>query len=266
MDGHEVIASLAQRPERGGLVMDFDGVLAPIVPDPGQSRLLPGTAELIADLAGILAVVALVSGRPVGFLAEHATIPGVTLLGAYGVETQRDGQRHVLPEVERFRDTVARASAALHDRFDDAPDAEGIRVEDKGLAVAVHWRQAADEPAARRLVQDVVAALIASTGLHREPGKLVEELRPPVHEDKGTAVRRLIQQGALERVAYAGDDLGDVPALLAVTELGGHALVVAHGPETSPAVTAAAHVVFDGVEDFAAWLRELRDALALPPS
>ena len=266
MDGHEVIVSLVERPERAGLIMDFDGTLAAVVDDPGESRLVAGTAEVIADLAGAFAVVALVSGRPVQFLAERAEVPGVALLGAYGVETQRDGQRHVLPEVEPFRATVAQASAQLHRRFDGSPGTEGIRVEDKGLAVAVHWRQATDEPVARHLVQDAIAELVASTGLHREPGKLVEELRPPVHEDKGTAVRRLIQQGALERVAYAGDDLGDVPALLAVTELGGHALVVAHGPETSPAVTAAAHVVFDGVEDFAAWLRALRDALARPPS
>ena len=153
VDGRDVIASLIERPERAGLVMDFDGVLSPIVSDPGQSRLPAGTAELLADLAGALALVALVSGRPVAFLAERATVPGVALLGAYGVETQRDGRRHVLPEVERFRDTVAQASAELHRRFDGSPGTEGIRVEDKGLAVAVHWRQAADEPAARRLVR-----------------------------------------------------------------------------------------------------------------
>jgi trehalose 6-phosphate phosphatase len=258
VDWHEVIASLVERPERAGLIMDFDGVLSPIVSDPGESRLPSGTAELIADLAGAFCVVALVSGRPVAFLAERATMPGVALLGAYGVETQRDGQRHVLPEAERYRGTVAQARDELHRRFDRV---EGIRVEDKGLAVAVHWRQASDEPAARRLVQDAVAELIASTGLHREPGKLVEELRPPVHQDKGTAVRRLIQEEGLERVAYAGDDLGDLPALRAVAELGGHALVVSHGAETSPAVTAAAHVIFDGVEEFAGWLRDLRDAL-----
>ena len=261
VDGHEVIASLVERPGRAGLIMDFDGVLAPIVADPGESRLQPGTAELIADLAGILALVALVSGRPVAFLAERAAVPGVALLGAYGVETQRDGQRHVLAEVERFRGTVAQATADLHRAFDGSPGTEGIRVEDKGLAVAVHWRQAEDEPAARRLVQDAVGELIARTGLHREPGKLVEELRPPVDQDKGTAVRRLIEEAKLERTAYAGDDLGDVPALQAVAELGGYALVVAHGAETSPEVTAAAHVVFDGVEAFAVWLRDLRDAL-----
>lgn len=261
VEGHDVIASLIERPERTGLIMDFDGVLAPIVADPGESRLPPGTAELIADLASAFALVALVSGRPVGFLAERATVPGVALLGAYGVETQRDGRRHVLPEVERFRGTVARATADLHRRFDAGAGAEGIRVEDKGLAVAVHWRQAEDEPAARRLVQDAVAELIDTTGLHREPGKLVEELRPPVQEDKGTAVRRLIEDAKLERIAYAGDDLGDVPALRAVAEAGGYALVVAHGAETSPEVTAVAHVIFDGVEGFAAWLRELRDAL-----
>ena len=257
-NGQEVIASLAERPERAGLIMDFDGVLSPIVADPGESRLLPGTAEVIADLAAEFAVVALLSGRPVAFLADRANVPGVALLGAYGVETQRDGQRHVIPQVESFRATVARASAELHRRFDDAP---GIRVEDKGLAVAVHWRQARDEPAARRLVQDAVSALIAGTGLHREPGKLVEELRPPVGQDKGTAVRRLVQEAGLERVAYAGDDLGDVPALQAVAELGGHALVVAYGAETSPAVTDAADVVFEGAEGFAGWLRELRDTL-----
>jgi trehalose 6-phosphate phosphatase len=259
MDAQAVIASLVERPERAGLIMDFDGVLAPIVADPGQSRLQPGAAELIADLAARLAVVALLSGRPVGFLADRAGVPGVDLLGAYGVETQRGGQRHVLPEVERYRGTVAQASAELHRRFDGV---DGLRVEDKGLAVAVHWRQAADEPAARRLVQAAIAELIASTGLHREPGKLVEELRPPVRQDKGTAVRRLVTQGQLERVAYAGDDLGDVPALQAVAELGGYALVVAHGAETSPLVTAQAHVVFDGVDVFAAWLSELGDALA----
>ncbi len=259
MDAQEVIASLVERPERAGLIMDFDGVLAPIVADPGQSSLQPGAAATIADLAAEFAVVALLSGRPVAFLADRASVPGVALLGAYGVETQRDGQRHVRPEVEQFRGTVAQAAAELHRRFDGV---DGLRVEDKGLAVAVHWRQAADEPAARRLVQAAVAELIASTGLHREPGKLVEELRPPVQEDKGTAVRRLVQEARLERVAYAGDDLGDVPALQAVTELGGHALVVSHGAETSPAVTAAAHVVFEGVEGFGAWLGDLRDALA----
>jgi trehalose 6-phosphate phosphatase len=261
VDGHEVIASLVERPERSGLIMDFDGVLAPIVADPGESRLLPGTAELIADLASGFALVALVSGRPVAFLAERAAVPGVALLGAYGVETQRDGRRHVLPEGERFRPTVAQATADLHRQFDGSPGTEGIRVEDKGLAVAVHWRQAQDEPAARRLVQDAIGELIARTGLHREPGKLVEELRPPVEQDKGTAVRRLIEEAKLERIAYAGDDLGDVPALQAVAEVGGYALVVAHGAETSPEVTAAAKVVFDGVEGFVAWLRELRDTL-----
>jgi len=256
--GHPIIAALLDRPDRAGLVMDFDGVLAPIVDDPATSRLLPTTAELLEDLAGHLGVVALVSGRPVSFLAEHAGIDGVTLLGSYGVESWHCGRTRVLPEVERWRGTVAQVSTELHDQFDPV---DGVHVEDKGLAVAVHWRQAPDRGAAQRLVETAVATAAADTGLHREPGKFVAELRPPVQQDKGTAIRRLVGEAALECVVYAGDDLGDVPAFNVVTELGGHTLAVIHGAETAAAVTAAAETTIDGVEGFRAWLRELRDAL-----
>lgn len=63
------------------------------------------------------------------------------------------------------------------------------------------------------------------TGLRREPGKLVEELRPPVEEDKGTGLLRAIATAGVDVVAYAGDDRGDLPALAAVLASGGEALV-----------------------------------------
>ncbi len=191
--GHHIIAALVERPDRAGLVMDFDGVLAPIVDDPATSRLLPATAELLADLAGHLGVVALLSGRPVSFLAERAGVDGVTLLGSYGVETRHGGRTQVLPEAERWRATVTEVSAELHDHFDPV---DGVHVEDKGLAVAVHWRQAGDQDAAQRLVEAVVAAAATATGLHREPGKFVVELRSPVQQDKGTAIRRVVEDSS----------------------------------------------------------------------
>src|SRR5690606_37685979 len=67
-----------------GLVLDFDGTLAPIVADPESSALPDGVAPVLADLARRLPLVALVSGRPVAFLAERAAIDGVRLLGLYG--------------------------------------------------------------------------------------------------------------------------------------------------------------------------------------
>jgi trehalose 6-phosphate phosphatase len=253
---HEVIRSLTAPGRRAGLVMDFDGVLAPIVEDPAASRLLDGTADVLAALAGRMELVALVSGRPASFLAERAPVPGVELWGAYGVEHWHDGVVDVLPAVEEWRPVVQGARDRLRDALDGMP---GLHLEDKGLAVAVHWRRTPDPVAAGERVTPLVDALCAETGLHAEPGKMVAELRPPVRQDKGTALRRLAERHALDVVAYAGDDRGDLPAFAAVRELGGHPLVV-HGPDIAPEVAAIPGTVFESPADFAAWLRELADA------
>jgi trehalose 6-phosphate phosphatase len=121
----------------------------------------------------------------------------------------------------------------------------------------VHWRQAPDEASAAADVRRATAQLAAATGLRAEPGKFVEELRPPVDIDKGSAVRGLLAGRTLTAVAYAGDDLGDLPALGAARAAGGYALVVDHGRETDPRLLQLADQVFPGTEAFAGWLREL---------
>ena len=92
-----------------------------------------------------------------------------------------------------------------------------------------------------------------------EPGKLVEELRPPIDVDKGSAVAALIAAARPAAVAYAGDDLGDIAALRAVHDAGGYALVVDHGVETDPQLLELADQVFAGTDGFADWLADLAE-------
>ena len=129
------------------------------------------------------------------------------------------------------------------------------------MSVVVHWRQTADHAAAADEVRRVTARVAAETGLRLEPGKLVEELRPPIEVDKGSAISALLASRKLATVLYAGDDLGDIPALRAVREDGGYALVVDHGSETDPRLLELADQTYDGTEGFAAWLAELADAI-----
>lgn len=263
MRGHmmardETIAYVVVDPASTGLVTDFDGVLSPIVADPASSRLLDGTGALLSGIAKHLKLVALLSGRPLDFLRDRASIEGVTLLGSYGLEEMRDGVPATHPDISTWLPTVRNASAELHRVFDGTP---GLTVEDKTISVAVHWRQADDQADAGALVERTMRRLAISTGLVAEPGKLVMELLPPVRQDKGTAIRRLIETYGLTNIVYAGDDLGDVPALRLVADRGGQALVVTHDGETPPPVVAAATRTFDGVEAFAGWLADLRAAL-----
>lgn len=240
-----------------GLVMDFDGVLSEIVEDPESSRLLPGTDVILARLATRLPVVALLSGRPVHFLADRATIPGVELYGSYGLEHLDGGRIDVLPEARQWTDAVQQATAFLHGELDGV---EGIHVEDKPLAVAVHWRRAPDRDAAWNTIAPLVRTVVQTHGLRREPGKFVEELRMPLDQDKGTALRRIIAANGLRSVAYAGDDLGDLPAFDVALTAGGHALVV-DGIDTAPEVGRVAGTHFDSPAAFQSWLQQLEHAL-----
>jgi trehalose 6-phosphate phosphatase len=252
------LQALAANPADSGLVLDFDGVLAPIVEDPTTSAMPDRVAAVLARLAKSLGLVAVMSGRPVDFLADRVRVTGVKLLGSYGIEQIRDGLRQLDPDAKEWLGNVRQASQALDERLSAWP---GIRVEKKSVSVAVHWRQAPDHEAAANEVRRVAAQIAAETGLRLEPGKLVEELSPPIDVDKGSAIVALLAAEKPATIAYAGDDLGDIPALRAVREAGGYALVVDHGPETDPRVLELADQTYSGTDNFAAWLAELADAI-----
>lgn len=252
--------AIAEYPANAGLVMDFDGVLSPIVQDPTTSVMSHEVATTLARLTKALGLVGIISGRPVDFLADRVRVPGIRLLGSYGIEQiQADGRRQIAPPAEAWLERVREASKTLTERLAHSP---GVRIEQKTVTVAVHWRQAPDHEAAATLVRRIARETATATGLRLEPGKLVEELRPPIDVDKGSAVIALVEAEKPRTIAYVGDDLGDIPALEAVRAVvGGYALVVDHGPETDRRLLDLADQTYAGNDAFAAWLAELADLI-----
>ncbi len=238
------------------LLSDFDGTLAAIVPDPEDAVPLPGTVAALGRLSLHLGRVAVVSGRPVRFLADRlADLTGpVSLVGLYGLEWIDSGAVVTHPEAEQHRaavaEVVARAAAC-------APP--GVTVEDKGLAVTLHARQA---PGALGWVEAFAARAAAELGLATHPGKLSIELRAPVPVDKGTVVTGLCD--GMESACYVGDDRGDLPAFEALTMLRVSGLatlaVAARSEEAPPELLAGADVVVDGPQGVLA----LFDTLSSP--
>jgi trehalose 6-phosphate phosphatase len=258
----DLAARVAAAAATTALVCDFDGTLSPIVDDPATSQLPPEAAAHLADLVPRLGLVAVVSGRPVAFLSDRVAVPGVRLYGLYGLEEQRDGAVVVAPEVAGWDDAVETARAALAAAVPVEPD---LRLEDKGRGLAVHWRGAADPDDAAARARALVERVADETGLAREPGKLVEELRPPVAWNKGDAVRAAAAAAGGGLVVYVGDDLGDLPAFAAATALSGLCVAVDHGAETPGAVRAAADLVVAGAEGVTALLAALVAAVPAPP-
>jgi trehalose 6-phosphate phosphatase len=255
----EHAARVAARADASALCLDFDGTLAPIVDDPNMARPLPGTVELLGQLAARFAAVALLSGRPADYLARHAAAAGVRYLGLYGLQEIRDGQLWVDPGVKAARPTVM---AAQQDLADSAAIRDsGAYIEDKQYAVAVHTRRIAD-PVRWAPPIDAVARQVADDhGLEVVLGKLVWELRPAVRSDKGDAVRRVIDESNARLVVVAGDDLGDLPAFAAALDLkdgGGDAVRVAvDSAEAPPALLEAADLIVDGPAGLQEFLKRL---------
>jgi trehalose 6-phosphate phosphatase len=252
-----VSGALAAAPAASALVLDFDGVLAPIVDNPESSAMPAESAVSLARLSAVLGLVAVISGRPASFLANRVRVPGVRLLGSYGMEQVTDGRLVLAAAAQAWLPAVDGARRVLVAELGRQP---GIRIEVKPASVAAHWRQAPDHVAAAELVRRAADRAAAQTGLRLEPGKLVWELRPPIDLDKGSAVAALIAAARPAAVAYAGDDVGDLPALQAVRDAGGYALVVDHGAETDPRLLAVADEVFEGTRRFADWLSALAAA------
>lgn len=239
------LAVLRERAGEAAVFLDYDGTLAPIVPDPAGARPLPGVAELLPRLAARVGVLAVVSGRPVSYLrGVLGRPPGVLLEGLYGMEEAAGDAPAVRDrEAEAWVPAVAEAAGALR-----RLRLEGTEVEEKGLTVTLHWRRA---PSGASRAAAAAQAEAARTGLEAQPGRMSIELRPPVHADKGTVVLRL---GAGHQVvACFGDDLGDLPAFAALDVLAAHGAtavrVAVADEESPPEVLAAADVVLRGPKE-----------------
>lgn len=253
--GREALAAILARPDRTVIGLDFDGTLAPIVPDPEQARAHPGAVPALARLAPKVASVAVITGRPADVAVHHggfAAVPGLehlVVLGHYGAE-HWDAATATLTAPPPHPG-VAAARAGLPDILTRAGAGAGTWIEEKGgRAIAVHTRRAANPEAAFEALRAPLTTLAAAHGLIVEPGRLVLELRPP-GMDKGVALRDHIQATKAQAVLYAGDDLGDLPAYAAVEKLreeGVPGLLVCSGSTEVTELSSRADLVVDGPE------------------
>ncbi len=245
------------------IASDFDGTLSPIVEDPADARAYPGAAKALSRLAAVVGTVAIITGRPAAdaiALGGLAAVPGLIVLGHYGAERWQAGRMTAAP-VPAGVETARRLLPSV---LESAGAPEGTSIEDKGTALAVHTRRAADPQGVLAALRDPLFDLSERAGLALEPGRFVLELRPAAI-DKGAALRALAAERETRCVLFCGDDLGDlsvfaeIDAQRAAGTLQGCAVASA-SPEV-PEVAEAADLVVNGPAGVVALLTALADSL-----
>jgi trehalose 6-phosphate phosphatase len=233
----DALARLSEDPALAAVLLDVDGTLAPIVARPELAEVPEETRAELRRLVERYALVACVSGRSGEEARRLVGVEGVVYVGVHGLE--------LAPEAERWREAL-RPFAQL-----DWP-----WLEDKGLTVALHWREAADEQAARAELEGV-AERAEEAGLEVRWGRKVLELRPPVEADKGTAVRTLLEERGLRRALYAGDDTTDLDAFRGLDGLEVAVRIAVASPEAPPGLREAADLVVASPAELLELLRQL---------
>jgi trehalose 6-phosphate phosphatase len=229
--GNALLDRLAADPQRAALLLDFDGVLAPIVERPEDAYPPRKTRVELERLVGRYALVAVVSGRTRDDVERRVGVAGVVCVGSHGLELD--------PEAERWRELI--------ERFAD--EAAWPGTERKGLTVSFHFRRAADEAAATVALEEI-AVRAREAGLVARFGRKVLEVLPPVEANKGTAVRLLLDDAGLRRALVAGDDTTDLDAFRAVDGLELAVRVAVAAEESPPALRRAADITVRSPDAF----------------
>jgi trehalose-phosphatase len=203
------------------LCLDYDGTISEIVEEPQLARPINGVIEVLQKLARYRdrVRIALVSGRSIADLRSMMPLPpGTQLAGVHGLQLLGPNDEiETASGIDECRDDLQSARVWLSRNL---PGNTGFVVEDKCVAVALHYRRA-PAPIAQSLRDSFDRFIRQQTpSLRPKHGKLVIEALPGI-ASKATAVRTLCARtGAEFKPVYFGDDLTDEDAFIEVAARG----------------------------------------------
>ena len=255
------IEPLRSAPGRAAVLCDLDGTLAPIVPRPDDAAVPDPTREALREVAERYAITAVITGRRALDARRMVGLDQLTYSGNHGFELLMPGAggARPYPSLDGHEDDAARFLGALDP---EELGSAGLRTEDKGAIIALHWRGAANEGEAEALASEV-ANEAEWQGLVVHRGRKVLEIRPNVAINKGIAVAALVPAAPVSAALYGGDDRTDLDAFVALRtlredgELEAVRCVAVASAEAPPELAPAADLVVDGPPGFLEVLRAL---------
>jgi trehalose 6-phosphate phosphatase len=259
----ELLRPLKADPGQSAVLLDVDGVLAPIVQHPDDAHMPETTRRPLIEVAKRYGVVACVSGRRASDARRIVALGSIAYLGSHGSEVLHPGA--TAPVLDReLQAWTRRVQAFTRDAYGDDLRRLRVRLEDKEAIAALHWRGVPDEEEAEAAVA-AVARRAEEAGFVPHWGRKVLEIRPPVRIDKGAGIVSLLRDRDLAAALYCGDDMTDIDAFRGLTELvergrlGRAVRIGVRSDEGPPALAEEADAMVDGTDGVRDLLQSLLD-------
>jgi len=233
------------------IATDYDGTLAPLVSEPSQAQAHRESLVALKALAAMPQThVAIISGRALADLGPRfKDLDRAHLVGSHGSEFDIGFATPISPENIELLGKVDSHAQRISTKT------PGTTVERKPAAVAFHYRNAEEKPAAAA-VEELLHSLNGDPNVFVRHGKKVVELSV-IQTDKGRALQSLRQRVGASVVVCIGDDVTDEDAFATLTgpDLG---IKVGEGPTAAKYRLAntldVARLLADIAEKRAAWL------------
>ncbi len=214
---------------------DYDGTLAPIVKNPVKAVIDDKMRELLKNLAELYPV-AVVSGRDMNDVRSFIGLENIIYAGSHGFRISGPGNMHM-----ENKDAMALLGGldSMEEilRKDLGSTLEGVEVERKLYAIAVHYRNAA--PGSYKTVKKNITHLLRQYPDYKiGRGKKIYEIRPALDWHKGKAIEWILNElhlnsGSEYCPLYLGDDLTDEDAFKYLVDDGMGILIGDHGHPTA---------------------------------
>lgn len=261
-----ILAVLEHTPS--ALLSDFDGTLSPIAPTPEAAFLHPDLVHVLPVVADKAPLFGIITGRAIEDARHKVGVDNALMVGNHGLEWFDNGEYRAHPAGLAAEQAIVDALDGINDDLRALDrDLTGIVFENKRLSASIHYRLVPDPETFDAPLAAITQRRADQFGLRMTTGKMMVELRPAARVSKGSAVAEIVSGRGLHGVVFLGDDVTDVDAFLAITELRQSGSLEAGlsvgvlSEDTNPAIVETADVLVRDVNDVAAIFTELAQRL-----
>lgn len=238
------ISAITELPVATALLLDLDGTLAPLDPDPLNVRIIPEVRERLQRCIDVLPVVAIITGRGRSVAHSIVDMDGLWFATCHGMEIEDPVGNHCV-------DPVAAAARPQLDIAAQMAHTVGWAFEDKGLTMTIHYRHDATPELTAQQMRLQMETVLDPLVIEIRQARMSLELLPRNAQNKGSAVDHILAANPqLAAVVAVGDDRTDADMFgaAAASPLNSYCIAVHNSETDSSLFDAATHVISEQAE------------------